>query len=607
MKRPGAALLPVMSVLFVTAGQPRMLHALADEEMHVWRAQVEIEVGKAEGARTNDDVYLKLNQTNFTGLEQPAHNFRQAEYYRYDLVLTDVWKLKDIDFIEVGSNGTDTLCIRMLGLSVNNRTIFRREYLDGCAQVDANHKLSIPRWILEGSPFWQNYTTPPRPKDISLFEIMRRIWAVVGTDVTYDSSYYWSNHWGPPVQMFPHGFNNEVRVLVGVRTDPSWGVGVVNAPMDFKLRFECRRLSTGYPPVLEVNVQDLNPAMWSDEVDAIAEGIQEALSGMQGYHRAWGELSFWPDYEDVSHPCASVHLDPHAAMLRITWGQAVARMAETTTGGQTLGGNGLWSQDRLIDLSDATETGTGREAQEIPLPGLPRETERLAEELVDTLLGHAGPAARSLALERIGELETLPLDAVVETAFNDPSLALRLQAAEYLAAHVDDDPLIAEVLTDLVASGLGLEGEFPAAETMQEVRQVQEVREVRDVWVPSFLRGDCDGDGQVSGQVSDALFLLGFNFLGSPEPSCLAACDANGDGAVRSGVADAIYLLTASFLGGPPPPAPSLTAARRRRLLLARERVPLPGRLVGLGIVAAIVPFGPFVIDGKLARVGETS
>ena len=41
-------------------------------------------------------------------------------------------------------------------------------------------------------------------------------------------------------------------------------------------------------------------------------------------------------------------------------------------------------------------------------------------------------------------------------------------------------------------------------------------------------------------------------------------------------------------------------------LLFARERVPLPGRLVALGIVAAIVPFGPFVIDGKLARVGET-
>jgi hypothetical protein len=71
-----------------------------------------------------------------------------------------------------------------------------------------------------------------------------------------------------------------------------------------------------------------------------------------------------------------------------------------------------------------------------------------------------------------------------------------------------------------------------------------------------FRRGDCDGDGVAGGQVTDALFLLGFLFLGETEPPCFAACDADGDGRVRGSVTDALYLLAANFLGGPTPPAP---------------------------------------------------
>jgi ELWxxDGT repeat protein len=71
-----------------------------------------------------------------------------------------------------------------------------------------------------------------------------------------------------------------------------------------------------------------------------------------------------------------------------------------------------------------------------------------------------------------------------------------------------------------------------------------------------FLRGDCNGDGEVAGSVTDAVFLLNHNFSGGPAPPCLAACDANGDGEVTGQVTDAVYLLQFSFLGGPAPPAP---------------------------------------------------
>jgi hypothetical protein len=71
-----------------------------------------------------------------------------------------------------------------------------------------------------------------------------------------------------------------------------------------------------------------------------------------------------------------------------------------------------------------------------------------------------------------------------------------------------------------------------------------------------FIRGDCDGDGKVAGRVTDAVFLLSYNFQGGAKPPCLAACDANGDGLATGQVADAVYLLQYSFLGGPPPVAP---------------------------------------------------
>lgn len=73
---------------------------------------------------------------------------------------------------------------------------------------------------------------------------------------------------------------------------------------------------------------------------------------------------------------------------------------------------------------------------------------------------------------------------------------------------------------------------------------------------PRFLRGDCNGDGETSGSVTDAVFLLLYNFGRGPEPPCLAACDVDGDGTVLGQVSDAVYLLVASFLGGPAPVEP---------------------------------------------------
>lgn len=73
---------------------------------------------------------------------------------------------------------------------------------------------------------------------------------------------------------------------------------------------------------------------------------------------------------------------------------------------------------------------------------------------------------------------------------------------------------------------------------------------------PVFHRGDADGSGEIN--VTDAIFKLGFLFLGGPEPQCLDAADANDDGQLN--ITGGIYILNWLFLGGPVPPAPGPTS-----------------------------------------------
>jgi hypothetical protein len=83
--------------------------------------------------------------------------------------------------------------------------------------------------------------------------------------------------------------------------------------------------------------------------------------------------------------------------------------------------------------------------------------------------------------------------------------------------------------------------------------------------VGPFLRGDCNNDGAVSGVVTDAVFMLNFNFTGGNRPVCFAACDVNADGQFSGAVTDAVYLLNFNFLGGPAPLAPYPTCGSSDR------------------------------------------
>lgn len=69
---------------------------------------------------------------------------------------------------------------------------------------------------------------------------------------------------------------------------------------------------------------------------------------------------------------------------------------------------------------------------------------------------------------------------------------------------------------------------------------------------PGFRRGDTDGSGEID--ITDAVGVLGYLFLGSREPACFDAADADDSGALD--LSDAVRVLGFLFLGGvaiPPP------------------------------------------------------
>jgi hypothetical protein len=67
-----------------------------------------------------------------------------------------------------------------------------------------------------------------------------------------------------------------------------------------------------------------------------------------------------------------------------------------------------------------------------------------------------------------------------------------------------------------------------------------------------YVRADVNADG--TGDLSDAVFLLSFLFLGGAPPSCDKSADSNDSASVD--LSDAVFVLNHLFSGGPAPPEP---------------------------------------------------
>jgi hypothetical protein len=145
-----------------------------------------------------------------------------------------------------------------------------------------------------------------------------------------------------------------------------------------------------------------------------------------------------------------------------------------------------------------------------------------------------------------GDLVTIPptdqpirvLNLVGEVLGNaNPGEVIKLAFAEQTAP-------FGPVRTELVA----LESSNPPARLPGTLRSGTITIVSQDL----FVRGDSNLDGEVN--ISDAIHMLGYLFLGAGEYLCRDAADVNDDG--QNDLSDSVGLLSFLFLGGSPPRFP---------------------------------------------------
>ena len=115
------------------------------------------------------------------------------------------------------------------------------------------------------------------------------------------------------------------------------------------------------------------------------------------------------------------------------------------------------------------------------------------------------------------------------------TLFIGKQGSESWGGRIDDFRVYNHALTDEeIEMVMGEEGEIvpPAA--------------------PKFLRGDADAGGTL--QITDAIAVLNFLFIGTFKPTCMDALDWNDNGRVE--LSDPIGILGRQFSGGDPAPPP---------------------------------------------------
>jgi len=133
---------------------------------------------------------------------------------------------------------------------------------------------------------------------------------------------------------------------------------------------------------------------------------------------------------------------------------------------------------------------------------------------------------------------------------------------------------------------------------MAPVRRVISIMALLTISAPAFaqttfIRGDCNADGQAGCQITDPIFLLLALHAGIGQPSCLEACNSNDDGQVD--ISDAVYQLNFCFLGGTAPPAPADTCGADPTPSVSCESFPpcsgscAPQDAMGVGPCDAIV------------------
>ena len=127
------------------------------------------------------------------------------------------------------------------------------------------------------------------------------------------------------------------------------------------------------------------------------------------------------------------------------------------------------------------------------------------------------------------------------------SIGLQYGGPVVVPFRCEESPLWEKIASDAPLFGLRMPRGFEPLTDEQIELVGRWIDEGAREFGETFLRGDVDHSGDID--ITDAIRLLGYLFLGDPPPPCRPAADSDADGKLN--LTDAINILSFLFLGGP--------------------------------------------------------
>jgi len=303
----------------------RCAYTTDGQENKVWRVQVELTTSHVSYADTDDGIWVRLNTAsgsyephgNFTWMDYATDDFEKNQVKKFDLNLSGISDMSDINRIYFGKSGSDGWCMKQVKLIVNEVNVFEKSFNNepsGCHWMDNDNGHSnyfyIGRNEIRNHPNWIGYNQDGALWLLSAFGITSedmedRIEGIVG-HMMHDEPLYWGFIYGEAVSITDAcpGANtncNKVHVDLDMGAKPSiLGIPLPNlsVDVDFDLNFQCNggnlniwtsNFSTNadYNWLLEILSLGLLNLVDSEVESAVKYGwkaIEQSVSGLPECH-----------------------------------------------------------------------------------------------------------------------------------------------------------------------------------------------------------------------------------------------------------------------------------------------------------------------------------
>lgn len=227
---------------------------VVDETLPVFRIQLRLVTGNNENDNTDKEVYVKFNNPDKEYfLDYGPDDFERNADKKYDIISGHVWKISDIDYIEIGMKGDDVWGVKKVELYLNNSTnpVFSKTFSSSQRINGAGNwqrKIVFSHAELRNNTYWKNIATDEKIKKpsplITADAIKSMVESMVGNMLHYKAqgkvgwgdTKYINTVWGDHVEMKRKDGNTlsfDLDLQANI-TGPNPEVDV-----DFDLVFEC--------------------------------------------------------------------------------------------------------------------------------------------------------------------------------------------------------------------------------------------------------------------------------------------------------------------------------------------------------------------------------